>query len=375
VTARRALSAGLALATLASILGTGPTATAQAAAKAKPSVSKTNLAAAKQQAAALASQVNTLNDQAEMASEDYDAAEEQLGKAVTDYLGIQDELAAAQADNAAGQADVNRQAAALYEAGGSVPIYAAALNGSDLGDVMDRLSMAGDVLRSQQVTTTRAVGQTDKLAKLNVKLAAMADSRSKLEAGASRNAAKVRSLLAQQTRLLANANANVKQVLVELQQEAQAKAAAKFATELAAARTEALQQGLQLGGATAPTPAAGTALAAAASREGTPYVWGATGPGEFDCSGLTGWAYAQAGIALPRTSREQWFIGHHVALADLQPGDLLFWATNTNDPATIHHVAIYAGNGYMIAAPHSGAAVSLQRVYLNGYIGATRPTG
>ena len=62
-------------------------------------------------------------------------------------------------------------------------------------------------------------------------------------------------------------------------------------------------------------------------------------------------------------------------LADLEPGDLLFWATDPSNPATIHHVAIYAGNGYMIAAPHTGADVTLQRVYLDGFIGATRPTG
>ena len=119
-------------------------------------------------------------------------------------------------------------------------------------------------------------------------------------------------------------------------------------------------------GATAPTAAAGAAILAAQSRIGTPYVWGATGPGAFDCSGLTGWAYQQAGILLPRTSREQWNVGHHVALADLQPGDLLFWAVDQNNPATIHHVAIYVGNNLMIAAPHTGSTVQIQPVYLNG---------
>jgi len=241
--------------------------------------------------------------------------------------------------------------------------------------VVDRISMAGDVLHTQAHSDSSDAARTATLAKLNARLAASATQTSRLRADAARKRVQVTQLLAQQTQLLAGANANVKAVLVQLQQAAQAKAAQKFAAELAAARAQALQNGLLLGGASAPTAAAATALQAAETREGTPYVWGATGPGEFDCSGLTSWAYAQAGLGLPRTSREQWFVGHHVALAELQPGDLLFWASDTNNPATIHHVAIYAGNGYMIAAPHSGATVSLQRVYLNGYIGATRPTG
>ncbi|MCU1595281.1 MAG: hypothetical protein JWO12_2673, partial [Frankiales bacterium] len=121
------------------------------------------------------------------------------------------------------------------------------------------------------------------------------------------------------------------------------------------------------------SPVAAAALGFAQGQLGKPYVWGATGPGAFDCSGLTGAAYAAAGLTLPRTSREQWFAGPQVALADLQPGDLLFWATDTTNPATIHHVALYAGNGLMVAAPHTGDVVKVQPVYLDGYIGAVRP--
>ena len=77
-------------------------------------------------------------------------------------------------------------------------------------------------------------------------------------------------------------------------------------------------------------------------------------------------------MLLPRTSRAQWGVGPHPSLADLQPGDLLFWASNTADPSTIHHVAVYAGGGLMVAAPHTGALVQVQPVYANGYLGATR---
>jgi cell wall-associated NlpC family hydrolase len=380
---RRAFSTGLAMATATSLLLTGTAATATPLHRTKaPAKHGTNhpkddarVAAAKAAAAALARQVDQLNAQAEIASEDYDAAFEQLGKATQDYLTVQEQLGQAQAGDAANSDSVKRQTAALYEAGGPTPLYAAALNGEDLGDVVERISMAGDVLRTQKSTGKTNAARTAVLATLNAHLAATATLTSRLRAQAARKRVEVTGLLAEQSHLLASANANVKTVLVQLQQEAQAKAAQKFANELATARAAALQNGLLLGGAAAPTAAAATALQAAESREGTPYVWGATGPGEFDCSGLTSWAYAQAGLGLPRTSREQWYVGHHVALSELQPGDLLFWASDANNPATIHHVAIYAGNGYMLAAPHSGATVALQRVYLGGDIGATRPTG
>jgi cell wall-associated NlpC family hydrolase len=120
--------------------------------------------------------------------------------------------------------------------------------------------------------------------------------------------------------------------------------------------------------------AAAVAINWAGGQLGKPYQWGATGPDSFDCSGLTGWAYRHAGVDLPRTSREQWFSGPHPGLGYLQPGDLLFWATDTSNPATIHHVALYLGGDQMIAAPHTGTDVQIQPVYLTGFIGAVRPT-
>lgn len=100
---------------------------------------------------------------------------------------------------------------------------------------------------------------------------------------------------------------------------------------------------------------------------------GSDGPDSFDCSGLTQSAYGSVGVRLPRVAADQWWSGRHVGLAELAPGDLLFWGSDSRNPATIHHVAIYAGHGRMIAAPHTGALVREQNVYLDGYFGATRP--
>ena len=106
---------------------------------------------------------------------------------------------------------------------------------------------------------------------------------------------------------------------------------------------------------------------------GKPYRWGATGPDSFDCSGLVRFAYAHAGLSLPRTSRQQWSAGRHVQVADLRPGDLVFFAHDPDRPATIHHVGMYVGQGLMVHAPHTGALVRVDAVRPGGYAGASRP--
>jgi cell wall-associated NlpC family hydrolase len=93
----------------------------------------------------------------------------------------------------------------------------------------------------------------------------------------------------------------------------------------------------------------------------------------FDCSSFVQRIYAAAGLMLPRTSRQQWWAGSEVALSDLRPGDLLFWAYTTSNPASIHHVALYLGDGLMVHSPHTGDHVRVAAVYTNGLIGAVRP--
>ena len=108
------------------------------------------------------------------------------------------------------------------------------------------------------------------------------------------------------------------------------------------------------------------ALQAAITKEGDPYVWGAAGPGQFDCSGLVVWAYAQEGISLPHYTGSLWNSGLHVARADLEPGDLVFFF------ADISHVGIYIGDGMMIDAPDFGETVRVEPIYWSAYDGAVR---
>jgi peptidoglycan DL-endopeptidase CwlO len=100
-------------------------------------------------------------------------------------------------------------------------------------------------------------------------------------------------------------------------------------------------------------------LSAALSRRGLPYVWGAAGPGSFDCSGLVQWSFAQAGVRMPRVAADQARTGPAVPVSQLQPGDLLFYHTDPTDPGYISHVAIYLGNGLMLQAPQPGQDVEV----------------
>lgn len=113
-------------------------------------------------------------------------------------------------------------------------------------------------------------------------------------------------------------------------------------------------------------------LRAAESRIGLPYVWGAAGPASFDCSGLVQWAFAYAGVRMPRVSEEQWLTGPHIPYSDARPGDLLFWHYDPTDPTDIDHVAIYAGNGMMVVAPHTGEYVRYEPVPFNDFAGVVR---
>jgi peptidoglycan DL-endopeptidase CwlO len=111
------------------------------------------------------------------------------------------------------------------------------------------------------------------------------------------------------------------------------------------------------------------ALRYALSRRGDMYVWGASGPNAFDCSGLVMWAYAQVGISLPHFTGDQWNMGIHVSRSQLQPGDLVFFY------ADISHVGIYIGNGLMVDAPDFGEVVQVQPVMWAYYVGAVRIVG
>lgn len=117
-----------------------------------------------------------------------------------------------------------------------------------------------------------------------------------------------------------------------------------------------LRKRLRLAGLRLPPASGRAALAvrAALSRLGSPYVWGATGPDRFDCSGLVQWAYRQAGVALDRTTYDQIHDGIPVPRSQIRPGDLVFPHTG--------HVQLAIGNNLVVEAPHAGATVRISQL-------------
>ncbi|QFG27102.1 NlpC/P60 family protein [Actinomadura sp. WMMB 499] len=132
----------------------------------------------------------------------------------------------------------------------------------------------------------------------------------------------------------------------------------------------------------------GVAARAALKWLGTPYSWGGgtvhgpslgvehgSGIRGFDCSGLAMYAWDKAGVRLDHWTGTQWTSGPHIPLGELHRGDLVFFARDTSDPDTIHHVGIYIGDGRMVEAPYTGARVRVSSIHRGDLIGATRPSG
>ena len=173
--------------------------------------------------------------------------------------------------------------------------------------------------------------------------------------------------------LLNTLTAQQKARLAAIQKQKDDAAAAKAAQLAAAAKKTATTAtagtgGTGTGSVAGASTAAAKAVAFAQAQLGKPYVWGATGPASYDCSGLTQAAWAAAGVTLPRTTWEQVKAGTSVSTANLRPGDLVFFYSD------ISHVGIYIGGGMMIHAPHTGTVVKVAPISEMPVYGAVRPS-
>ena len=337
-----------------------------------PVVDMSPLAVAQREAAALQQQVEALRVRTEQAIEHYNEVQVAYAQATERHRqglrALRAALALAQASNNAATDRIR----ALYMTGGAGALAAAVVDGHNVSDVLSRFSGAQSVVQDDTARVVQATVAAEAAQNAEVALAEAEAQQRKLRHEAAVAAAEVKAQLAATQRLLDSASAAV-QALLAAQLKAERDAANKLAALL---RGEQLRNGGKaVAFGTAPDklpPKIAAMLLDAEAQVGKPYLWGAVGPDAYDCSGFTQHAYAAAGVLLPRTSRQQWYAGTHPDLRELLPGDLLFWASNTLDPATIHHVAIYIGGGSMLASPHTGAFVRVQRVYSTGFLGATR---
>ena len=327
-------------------------------------------------AAQLREQLDQLAVAQQLAVEDYDEAQHALDAATTDQVIATTRLQDAERSASGAMSASAQRARAIYMSGGTVGMAATVLEATSLTDMLTRWRalqtiVAGDAAAVQ----VRHTDVQDQAQATTDAEQARAHTRSRQER-ASRALARVQATLAQQQQLLAATDSRV----VELAQaeRRQAEEAARLqAVQLAAQAGIGLTWDDGAAGSLPPAPnaMAARAIAAARSRLGAPYVWGAAGPTSFDCSGLTQWAYRQAGLVIPRTSRQQYAGLPHVPLDQLAPGDLVFYATDVSNPATIHHVGMYLGAGLSVYAPETGDVVKIGAVGYGRIIGAVRPTG
>lgn len=329
------------------------------------------VADARTQAAGLRTRLADLQRQTDRAVEQYDLLEGELGLQVQAHLSLERNVTDADTSASAAATTLARRARALYEAGGTTGLYASILTSNDLTEALGRIHLVGNVLASDRRAARVASTMTSIVAAKEQQAADAAAALTRRTAKVADVAERVRGLLAQQQAVVAAADAHVLELVRAQQAVADAVAAARFAALRSATPGSAASE-LAAPDVQPPSPLIAKVIAIAKQQLGKPYVWGAVGPDSFDCSGFTGFAYAAAGIAMPRVAAQQYLTGSHPAVSQLLPGDLLFWATNPTDPRTIDHTAMYLGNNLMIVAPHTGDVVKIASVYADGYLGATR---
>ncbi|MFE7121954.1 NlpC/P60 family protein [Streptomyces sp. NPDC057654] len=340
---RRPTQSGLTQATVVSVA----VATAAAALAATPAGAEPREHTAR--AKTVKAQVDRLYEQAERATERFNAAGERSGRLRGQVARIQDRAAR-------GQERVNRMRTALgaiagaqYRSGGIDPSVALLLSSDPDGYLekaatLDRLSgrQAGQLRRLQGAQ--RALGQ--ERVEASRFLADLEDSRRAVQ----EHKQDVERKLATARRLLNS--------LSDAQRQEYDRASRS------AARPTTLPD---ITGGAAASGRAAAAVAAVRGALGSPYVWGASGPGSFDCSGLMQWAYGRAGVSLPRTSQAQRNAGQHVPVSQARPGDLVVYRDDAS------HVGMYVGNGQVVHAPYPGASVRTDPVGMMPISSVTRP--
>ncbi|WP_328806571.1 C40 family peptidase [Streptacidiphilus fuscans] len=308
----------------------------------------------------LQAQLQQQNVESDAAIQKFDQSQTQLQQQQAKVNTLQQQIARQQADVNSKLDSVGEIANQQYADGAIDPTVQLLLSSSPT-DYLTKASSLGQVSDNQagQIQALQAAEKTldGQKAQAEQSLRQIQATNKQLAA----NKAAVQQKVAQ-TQALLNSMTAQQQAAV-----ARAQAAANAAANAAAAKASAGSSGsVNLGSSSAGNSVEAAAFAAAQTRLGSPYVWGATGPSSFDCSGLMQWAYAQAGVSIGRTTYDQINSGTAVSsTADLQVGDLIFFNDNS-------HVGMYAGNGMVLHAPHTGAVVRYESLDTIGTIYAMR---
>ncbi len=366
----------------------GPSAAQVQAAQNKVDQRAAALGQQEERLAAGNAKLTDLETQAEILTQNYDKTVVEEQQAVMAYSAAAKKLADAQSGEKSSQRAVAELAATEYETQGGFDPMAAMLG--DAHGVQAYLNQVGlgqefvarstDILASNNADSVVAgVFSSEASAALRARktdVRQAATLKTAIEAAVTRQLAAVkttRSGTSQLSSLLQNAKSTEQSLASEREAALAAQAAAEDQQNTAPGAGFP-GQAISFPGSPASSQQGNIAADWALSQIGRPYQWGGAGPYTYDCSGLTMAAWANAGVSLLHYTGYQWEDGVHVPLDDLQRGDLLFYATDNFDPATIHHVGIYIGDGDMVDAPYTGVDVRIDSIYQPGVpIGAVRP--
>ncbi|MFJ4683280.1 NlpC/P60 family protein [Streptomyces sp. NPDC091377] len=288
--------------------------------------------------------VDKLYEEAEKATEKYNGAKEKQEKLQKEISTIQDNVARGQEEVNELREGLGTMASAQYRSGGLDPSVQLFLS-ADPDDYLDKASTL-DQLSSQQVDGLKKIQDKQRelaqdRAEASGKLKDLSSTRTEL--GDKKD--EVQAKLAEAQKLLNSLTAAEKAALQEEEQRASRDSA------------DRAEMNTDTGTAPAGSGRTTSAYQAAQSVIGKPYVYGASGPDSFDCSGLTSWAYAQAGMQIPRTSQAQANAGTRIySQSDLKVGDLVIFYGD------LHHVGFYAGNGQILHSPRTGAVVRYESI-------------
>ncbi|MFE6550966.1 NlpC/P60 family protein [Streptomyces sp. NPDC057746] len=286
------------------------------------------------------SKVDKLYEEAEKATEAYDGAKEKQDKLEKDISTLQDKVARGQDELNQLRDGIGTMASAQYRSGSIDPSIQLFLS-ADPDDYLDKASTL-DQLSGQQV---------EALKKIQEKQRELAQERQEAT-DKLKDLASTRTELGKKKKEVQGKLADAQKLLNSL--TAQERAALQADQDRAS--RDSMRNALN-GSTASASGRAGAAFAAAQSVIGSPYVYGASGPSSFDCSGLTSWAYAQAGVSIPRTSQAQANAGTRIySQSDLKVGDLVLFYGD------LHHIGLYAGNGQVLHAPHTGASVRYESI-------------
>ncbi|MBB6434993.1 C40 family peptidase [Streptomyces candidus] len=345
-TARRARSARTTAVTLA-LAGAAGTTALEGTAQAEPTLT----------AAQIKSRIDTLYHDAEATTEAYNGVKEKSERTKRSLDALRDEAARRTERLNAARDALGALATAQYRSGGVEPALQVALT-SDPDRYLERAALAGRAGDRQAVTVRGAQRQATEVARLrgtaDRRFAELTAARAELQ----KHKAMIQGKIAEAEALLAR--------LTAADRAAYAAQDGHGGTNGDRADRGA-RAGLPRGGTRAPNARAAQAVSFAYGALGKPYVWGATGPASFDCSGLTQAAWRSAGVALPRTTYTQINAGQRLSRSQLAPGDLLFFYSG------ITHVGLYIGDGKMIHAPRPGAPVRIAPIDEMPLTGMTRP--